>query len=68
MKTLITFGMLVKVISGFYAGCTGMVVGHKEANSFDVEKYIVDAQCHMATGRTERVEVEAQAKELKEIK
>lgn len=65
MKAVIVFGMLVKVISGFYTGCTGIVVQYYPVTH---KPYGVELTCKMGNGRIERTAGLFDAEELKENK
>lgn len=60
----ITFGMAIKVVSGFYAGCTGIVTDYSPMGG----EYTVEMSCRMANGRTYQKSAYFQANELKEVK
>lgn len=65
------FGLAVKVIAGFYIGCSGIVTGVNatwDGPKTIVYEYSVDMSCKFDNGRIERLNAWVQEKQLKENK
>lgn len=60
----ITFGMYVRITSGFYKGCTGIVTDYFDGS----EMYTVDLRCKMANGVTESKTANFKANQMQQIK
>lgn len=48
---MITYGTIIQVITGFYLGCTGIVV----QESTYVDDYVIDLTCILSTKETKEV-------------